>query len=198
MKVLFWLAMLCVICGSCKKTDEVKDFDILTSHAWYLYKTEIVAVDTITITPNYYPATYTAATTINHTDTIIYADDCIQSSTITLQTTGKSHIDNPCNLLNPSIDTVWSNQDGNFYALTLNDTAVNNYYFSHYAFSGPAIGYVDSPYIYKRTQGHFILITNDEFVYNSNNAYAKLSISNTDSVTTTTTVIKEMTTYKRR
>lgn len=171
---------------------------ILQNHLWYPYKTEIIIVDSLTISLlDSNRVAYSKNTTVTNLDTTIMADNCLAGSTFKFSANGNLNITNPCNSIAPLYDTTWLLVQNVFLkSVSINDPQAQNYYYHHVIL--PFLFQPDSTYSFYPTQGNITVIDNSQFIFNCNIRTASFDRSYLRIDSLHKILSKEFTTYRSR
>jgi hypothetical protein len=195
-KDIGFVLMLTLVIWSCKKNSgSPNNAEVLQSHSWYPYQTEIIITDTTTVTPRGVGNTPPVITTQSF-DTVITLEPCLEQSAFTFLQNGSMHISNACRAI--GYDTLWSVTNNVLLSSTsVTSDLVQNFYLEHFPilflYSNP-----DTTHFYVSSRGNIIAIDNTHFIFNNAVVNATFDFANSSADTLRMITGKELTTYKAR
>lgn len=178
---------------ACHKNGSPGMADILASHSWHAYQTEVKGADTIIRTT--FDSTGQGHDTIvaeNSFDTIIILDPCVQQSTFSFKSNGVLVVSDACSA-NPTSNNNWSMTSAVLNSASIMTPNVNNY-IQQLLYSGVSGDTTHGVYF---TSGPITEINNSEFIYNYGSSYNSERTFNGSNIETVKNIrVAQFTTYK--
>ena len=182
---------------SCKKSDQIiNKGSLLTRYNWYPYGSELICIDSCTITTRNNQGMQQSTQQVIKIDTNFILSQCTRDSRFVFMRDGKMEITTSCNFLTTHTDTLWLIENNNLLtAEVIDDPVIYIYLYQKF----PAIyGYFTNPsFSFHRATGPIKEINENYFVFNEKVMkvfYNKTTMNNDTTHILTTQVY---TTYKR-